>query len=202
MTKQPFKTLVLASLAVAMAGCSQVPPEAYFNHGSPESLLDQSSEVVNFDLSTYTALDDLMNWVNQDQPTRAELYCASGDATCAEAEQILKQFGVPAVHVTSADNLVTLVYERVLARDCENRYMENTVNPYNLNHPTFGCSNASNMVQMVTDKRQFTSPALLEMQDAERVERVMDGYRQPYNVTPPKISSDFEKQLDIRTDSQ
>ena len=97
---------------------------------------------------------------------------------------------------------MTLVYERVLARDCENRYMENTVNPYNLNYPTFGCSNASNMVQMVTDKRQFTSPALLEMQDAERVERVMDGYRKPYNVTPPKINSAFEKVLDIRTKSQ
>ena len=198
---KPLKlTLAFAALST-VAACNIIPPDAYYSRGNPEDLLDQSSEVVNFELYDYSALDDLLNWVNQDQPTRAELYCMEGDSTCMEAEQILQQFGVPAVFVSSADNMVTLVYERVLARDCENRYVENGVNPYNLPHPTFGCSTASNMVQMVTDKRQFTSPPLLDFPDAERADRVMRGYRQPYAAKPVTIDTDFETNLDIKTSS-
>lgn len=200
MMKKTLKYTLMATLATMVVGCNVIPKEAYFDRGQPESLLDQSSEIVNFELNDYSSLDELLNWVNQDQPTRAELYCMDGDPTCIEAEQILKQFGVPSVFVSSADNMVTLVYERVLARDCENRYIENGVNPYNLSHPTFGCSNASNMVQMVTDKRQFTSPALLGLPDAERAQRVIEGYRQPYNATPPTINPDFETQFDIEGD--
>lgn len=197
-----MKYLAMASALSIMAACNVIPQEAYYDKGNPESLLDKSSEVVNFELNDYSALDDLTNWVNQDQPTRAELYCMDGDAACAEAEQILQQFGVPSVFVASGDNMVTLVYERVLARDCENRYIENGINPYNLDHPTFGCTTASNMVQMVTDKRQFTSPALLDFPDAERADRVMRGYRKPYKVSAPTINPDFEEKFDIRTNSQ
>ncbi len=199
--KTKLKSLVAIALLSSVAACSAIPPEAYFERGHPEALLDQSSEVVNFELADYSALDDLLNWVNQDQPTRAELYCLDGDSTCIEAEQILQQFGVSTVFVASPDNMVTLVYERVLARDCENRYIENGVNPYNLPHPTLGCTISSNIVQMVTDKRQFTSPALLDLPDAERIERVMDGYRQPYNTTPTEVNPNFETQFDIQTES-
>ena len=200
--KKQLKQLAMASALIAATACNVIPSEAYYARGNPESLLDQSSEIVNFELNDYSALDDLMNWVNQDQPTRAELYCIDGEEACVEAEQILKQFGVPSVFVASGDNMVTLVYERVLARDCENRYIENGVNPYNLPHPTFGCTTASNMVQMVTDKRQFTSPALLDFPDAERADRVMRGYRQPYNVTPTVINPDFKENFKIKTNSQ
>lgn len=203
MMKKTIKMVLFASLASAsLASCNIIPSEAYYSRGNPESLLDQSSEIVNFDLNDYGSLDELLNWVNQDQPTRAELYCMDGDTTCLEAEQVLQQFGVASVFVASSENMVTLVYDRVLARECENRYVENGVNPYNLNHPTFGCTMASNMVQMVTDKRQFTSPALLGLPDAERAQRVMDGYRQPYNATPPTVNPDFETQFDIQTNSQ
>jgi hypothetical protein len=82
----------------------------------------------------------------------------------------------------SGENSVSLVYERVLARDCENRFIDNTINPYNLDHPTRGCSTASNMLQMITDKRQITSPTLLDYSDGSRLERVMDGYEIPYEA--------------------
>jgi|OM-RGC.v1.015999293 Type IV pili component len=202
MKNKVTKTILAAMLATTIAGCDIIPGQAYFNRGNPESLLDQSSEIVNFELSDYNSLDELLNWVNQDQPTRAEIYCMDNNPICMEAEQVLQQFGVASVFVASPDNRVTLVYDRVIARDCENRYIENGVNPYNFNHPTFGCANASNMVQMVTDKRQFTAPALLELPDAERIDRVMRGYRLPYDVKPPVIDGDFETQLNIQTNSQ
>ncbi len=201
MTKKIKSLLVMAIASTAMVACNVLPPEAYYSRGNPEDLLDTSSEVVNFELNNYTALDDLLNWVNEDQPTRAELYCIEGDMTCLEAEQVLQQFGVPTVFIASGDNMATLVYERVLARNCENRYIENGVNPYNLAHPTMGCSTASNMVQMVTDKRQFTSPALLDFPDAERAARVMQGYRQPYDAQPVVVDSNFETNFDIDTSS-
>ncbi len=192
-------SLLATALVSLMSACSQIPDEAYYNRGEPESLLDQSSEVVNFDLNSPSALDQLTQWVNQDQPTRAELNCTGGDYNCSRAEQLLQQFGVPTVFVTSEEHSATLVYERVVARDCENRYVENAINPYNLNHPTFGCSNSSNMVKMITDKRQLTSPALLGLPDAERAERVIDGYRQPYNASPVEINPNFETQFDLNT---
>ena len=163
-------------LPVTLA-CSQVPKEAYFNRGTPESLLDVSSEVVNVSLSSDRSIDDLVGWVNQDQPSRAEITCLESDPVCQQAQRTLERFGVPASYTPAADNNVTLVYERVLARDCENRYIDNHINPYNMNHPTFGCSVASNMVQMVSDKQQFVSPALSDYPDAEKAAQVYDSYR-------------------------
>jgi len=196
MNKKTMKIALMATIATVVVGCSTIPNEAYYLRGDPEGLLDQSSEVVNFELNDYSSLDELHNWIRDDQPTRAELHCYEGDSTCSEAEQILKQYGVSAAFVPSGDQLVTLIYERVMARDCENRYIENGVNPYNLAHPSYGCSTASNINQMVADKRQFTAPALLGLPDAERSERVMDGYRQPYSASPVKIDPNLKESFD------
>ena len=73
-----------------------------------------------------------------------------------------------AVDVTGAGQSVDMLYERVAAYNCVNRYVNNSSNNANLNHPAFGCSVASNIVQSVTDKRQFTNPALLDMPAAGR----------------------------------
>lgn len=189
--KMTLSILPLTASLALLASCSVIPPEAYYDHGSPESLMDQSSEVVNFDLGSESSLNDMVAWINQDQPSRAELYCTEGDPVCSEANQSLQQFGVPVNFVTSGENVVTLVYDRVLARDCENRYIDNSINPYNLDHPTYGCSLASNMVQMVTDKRQFTSPALLDYHDGERIERMLDGYKKPYSNTEMQVDPNF-----------
>ena len=193
--------LSLCATALLLTSCSKIPTEAYFERGQPESLLDQSSEIVNFDIMGVSSVDELVSWVNQDQPTRAELYCEDGDPICLQAHEALEQFGVPVLFVPSGENVATLVYERVLARDCENRYIDNSINPYNLLHPTFGCTISSNIVQMVTDKRQFTSPALLDYRDGDSVARTMEGYRTPNSYTPRNIDPNFDNVFEIETES-
>ena len=54
--------------------------------------------------------------------------------------------------------------------------MNNSINPYNLNHPTFGCSIASNMVQMVSDKGQFVSPELTGFGDGNKAVQAYGTY--------------------------
>src|SRR5262245_20348559 len=140
-----MKHFILASTALALlSACSDIPKESYFNRGSPESLLDLSSEVVSVSLSDPSGADELIGWINQEQPSRAELNCVDSDPTCARAKEALEQFNVPYEQSGAVGNTVALHYERVMARDCENRYIDNPINPYNMNHPTFGCSVASN----------------------------------------------------------
>lgn len=158
----------IAAIALALGACSQIPDEAYYDRGSPFSLLDASSEVVNISLMSEDSVSEVVQWIDQDQPTQAELYCLEDDAVCMQTLETLEMFRVPVHFVSAADNNLVLIYDRIVARDCDNRYIDNPVNPYNLNHKTFGCSNAVNMVQMVGDKRQFTSPALLDFRDGEK----------------------------------
>lgn len=185
------KSLSLLSVVVAISACSVVPKEAYFNRGTPESLLDVSSEVVNIALSSPRSVDELSGWVSQDPPSRADLLCLESDLVCRQAQQVLDQSGVQVNYIAAADNNVTLVYDRVLARDCENRFIDNSTNPYHLNHPTFGCSVASNMVQMVSDKQQFISPALTDYPDAEKAAQVYQNY-----LKPPVVEQKKESLLD------
>lgn len=163
----------IAAIAVALSACSKIPEEAYFQRGSPGSLLDASSEVVNVALISPESVNEVVQWIDQDQPTQAELYCMEEDPVCLQTLQTLEMFRVPVHYVPAADNNLVLIYDRVVARDCDNRYIDNPVNPYNLNHKTFGCSTAVNIVQMVGDKRQFTSPALLDFRDADKA---IQGY--------------------------
>ena len=173
------KILLATSFLTLFTACSQIPLEAHTNRGNPENLLDQSTEVVNIPLTSPGAVAEITDWVNQDQPTRAELTCMETDKVCADVQQVLEQFGVPVQFTAAADSNASLVYERVLARDCQNRFVDNSINPYNLNHPTFGCSVSSNTLQMVSDKQQFTHPALLDYSDAVKPLQAYDKYAQP-----------------------
>ena len=185
--------LLICSLALTVSACSKIPPEAYYNRGTPESLLDVSSEMVNVQLENDGSIDELTQWVNQDQPTRAELYCMESDKICSETQLVLEQFGVPVQFMPSADNTAVLIYERVLARDCEHRYIDNTINPYNFNHLGFGCSVASNTLQMVTDKQQITQPALMDMPDAAKAVQAYGKYSSP--PQDKRQDSSFSKSL-------
>lgn len=187
-----FKNLIaIALFGAALAACSQIPKEAYYNRGQPENLIDKSSEMVNLKIDSPASVEEITNWINRDQPTRAELSCQRDDGLCGEVSSVLRQFGVPVKYEPTPENKLTLIYERVQARDCESRYIDNTINPYNLNHPTFGCTISVNMVQMVTDKREFTNPALMDNADAIKTGQVMGFYNTPSSYTPAQVSPEF-----------
>lgn len=177
------KISYIATIAVLLSACSQIPEEEYFQRGSPYSLLDASSEVVNVALVSEESVAEVVQWIDQDQPTQAELYCLDGEAVCMQTLETLEMFSVPVHYVSAADNNLVLMYDRVVARDCDNRYVDNPANPYNLSHRTFGCSTSVNMVQMIGDKRQLTSPALLDFRDGERAVQDYETYLKPMPTT-------------------
>ncbi len=168
--------LLTTALCLGVAGCDEIPPEAYFNRGHAESLLDISSEMVSVSVTSPEHIQELVRWIDQEPPSRAELICDANYTGCVHAKRAFDQFGVHVEHIPGSDNVAVLYYERVLARDCENRYIDNSINPYNLHHPTFGCSIAANTVQMVSDKNQFVMPALLDFMDGERAVKNYEDY--------------------------
>ena len=196
---QPIFTARSALLAVSLlilAACGQEPPpSAFLNRGGPESLLDVSSEVVNLSVASTAQRKDLSAWIEKDQPTRAELNCASTSKNCTDAEKILALYGVPVISGNGADQTVTLIYQRILARDCNQRFVDNVPNHYNAPHPAFGCSIAANIVQEVTDKQEFISPNLAD--DPSAVRAVNDMRRAyvprpvvvPYGIQDSAVSS-------------
>lgn len=168
--------LATAALA-ALVACEDIPSAAFRNRTGPEALLDRSSEMVNLDLSAPGVLDQLTQWLGDDQPSHAELYCDPAEDTCARAQGILDQFNVPVVvQKGEASGRIALVYERVLARDCDNRYIDNPINPYNLPHPTFGCSVAVNQLQMISDKNQIVAPALSDYPSGHKAAQSLQKY--------------------------
>ncbi len=176
------RSALLAFSLVIVAACGKEPPDsAFLNRGGPEALLDVSSEVVNLSVATQPDRRDLSNWIEKDQPTRAELNCPQGSRTCTEAEKILDLHGVPVTPGNGADQTVTLIYQRILARDCNQRYVDNVPNHYNAYHADFGCSISANMVQEVTDKQEFISPNLA---DDPRATRAVNDYNRAYAPRP------------------
>lgn len=153
-------TLILALGLLALGACQRPPDSAFNNRGGPESLIDVSSEVVNLSIAGPKEIAELSQWIERDPPTRAELYCAAGELYCAEARKALQLKAIPVLPVGSGDHTVTLVYERILARDCNPRFVEVTHDEYNAPSPSYGCAIAANIVQHVSDKQQFVSPAL------------------------------------------
>lgn len=177
------------ALGLALAACSQLPKEAYYTHGQAENLVSTSSEVVNLKIGSPADVEEITTWVAREKPTRAELACARSDELCGEARRVLDQFGVPVKTKQAFGNKVALVYERVRVRNCENRYIDNPVDPYNLDYPTYGCTVSLNMVQMVTDKREFTNPELAGFPDARKTVQATGFYYTPSTYTPPITDS-------------
>jgi hypothetical protein len=149
-----------------------------------------SIEQVTVPLDGAAGIDSLINQINQQQPTQAMLQCAGNDMLCKSARNTLQQFAVPYVEQASAGgNQVVLAYEQLVTRDCDPKFVDNTINPYNLNHPNFGCSTASNIVNMVGDKRQFTNPAVLGKMDGSKAGQNYSEYSKPTDTSSQ--SSDF-----------
>ena len=159
-----FSALVLTGLL--LVACTKPPASAFYNRGAPESLLDVSSEVVNLSVADQPAIAELSNWIATDKPTRAELYCNESDARCSEARKLLEKHGISTMTVPSGESSVALVYERILARDCRQQFVDNTSNAYNASHPSYGCAIAANMLQQVSNKQQFINPNLMDVPPA------------------------------------
>ena len=110
-------------------------------------------------------------------PTRAELFCDPTTPNCKDATKILQLKNVPTAINASPNNTVTLVYERILARDCNQRYVDTGFSMYNVPAAAFGCSISANMVQHVSDKREFINPSL---SDDPSAKGAVSSYRRAY----------------------
>ncbi len=174
-----MKKIICLLVILSVGACNNIPKEAYNSRGGPESLLNITTERVDVALDSQGAIAEINEWIEQDKPARAELLCLSSDRLCKKAKKLLSSSDISVEHESVASNKVVLVYERVSVRDCDNSFMTNHINPYNLSHPTFGCSTSMNMVQMISDKTQITDPVLLGLPDADsaikRLERLEES---------------------------
>ncbi len=163
---------------LALAACDR-PPESVYGSRGPDALLDISSEVVNLGIAQPSDRDELSRWIDKDQPTRAELYCMNGDFNCSATQKLLDRRHVPTMLVPSGNNTVTLVYERILAHDCNPRHTD-PQDYYNADYPAFGCATAANIVQQVSNKQDFVNPRLSDNPSAvAAVNAVQRAYAPP-----------------------
>jgi hypothetical protein len=174
-----MKTSASLLCILLTTACVEIPPGAYYNRGDPENLIDVSSESVHITLASQENIQELEGALRDAPPTRAELSCIETDTLCVQAQRALARRAIPLQFTGDSESAVSLVYERVVARDCENRYIDNSRNNHNLPPATFGCSITGNMVQMVTDKRQFTEPRLMDYPDGEKAVQVYGNYLKP-----------------------
>jgi len=165
---------MLTIVLLAVQSCSRIPEEAGFTRGQPESLLSVNSESISIDLGQRNAIAQLANYLNN-EPSRAVVTC-SNDLVCARAKTILNSYDVAYEVQSGASNSVEVIFDRISARDCDNRFVSNHINPYNLNHTTYGCSTAMNQAMMVRDKRQFIDPLVLGPYDGFKASQNYDSY--------------------------
>lgn len=188
--------LVLVALGMLTACEVKKPESTAFMHRGPESLIDVSSEVVTLNIATQKDLSDLRKWIASDAPTRAELQCDVGTRICRDALKMLEKKGVAISTLPSPANSVTLVYERILARDCKQRYRDQRTSLYNEPSKSFGCATSANVVQQVSDKSVFVNPALSDTPSAVNAVNAIhrsnvprSQITQPYNVADPLTNS-------------
>jgi hypothetical protein len=157
-----LKMFLFVALALSVASCTIPNENAYFNRGQPESLLRVQSETISVPLNSSNA-ENLAELLSQEaKPTSAKLKCSGSLRACDRAENLLTGKNIPVERAPSDDDSqssVVLSYERVAAYSCENRFVSNQTNVYNLNHYAFGCSISSNIVKMVGgDYQQILKP--------------------------------------------
>jgi type IV pilus biogenesis protein CpaD/CtpE len=175
MKMKRMSVVAVLVLVGALQSCSKIPQEAAWSRGQPESLLSVNTESVSIDLGQRNALATLVNNLNNSDVSRAVVTC-SNTLVCSRAETLLNSYNIPYDVQTGATNSVAIISDNISARDCDNRFISNHNNPYNLNHTTFGCSIAMNQVMAVRDKRQFTDPLVLGPYDGFKGSQNYDSY--------------------------
>ena len=179
MKQSLIKKYSLLACLVLVVACDRTPNEVYPNSGDPEGLIDSSSETVTFGLKAKSSLTKLSEMIREDRPSSVELRCSLKSTRCAQAKEIFERNGIQINLTSEQSNSVLLSYERVMVRDCNPHFIDNMSGSRSFNHPSFGCAVAGNMVQMVSDKQQFTNPSLLDFPDAEKASQSYSDYLKP-----------------------
>lgn len=191
------QSLVKYSFLVCLtfvSACASYVPESR-DAGSPEALLDVSSEAETLSLKGKKSLNKLKEVVSNDRPDGVELQCSAKSKNCKKAKKMFEKQYIPVEVKNSKENKAVLHYERAIARDCDQRYVDNMSGSRSLNHSAFGCSVASNMVQMISNKKQLTNPNLSDLPDAEK-------YSQSYrDYLKPSSQREVAKEADWKTGS-
>ena len=85
---------------------------------------------------------------------------------------------LPLTRQVLADASATLVYERLVTRECEAGYKDMNFDQHWQNAPGYGCAVSSNMVQHVSDKQQFINPTVMGSAPAQPlVNTLSNAYR-------------------------
>ncbi|MEK6746366.1 MAG: hypothetical protein AABY33_04990 [Pseudomonadota bacterium] len=179
MKKSFMKKYSLLLCLLSVSACTEPYNEVAVDSGDPERLIDNSSETVTFGLKTKKSLSRLSDMIKEDRPSSVELRCSLSNSRCAQAKEIFERGGIQMNFSSEQSNSVVLSYNRVMVRDCDQRFVDNMSGNRSINHPAFGCSIAGNMVQMVSDKSQFTSPSLTDLPDAEKLGQSYSDYLKP-----------------------
>jgi len=187
--KKSFYKIGLFSCVLVASGCVSDQSKIRQNVGVPEALIDTSSEVVTVKLTSKESLSKLSGLISRDVPARAELRCSLGSVKCSQAKAIFVSKSIPVSIGNQKENGVAIFYDRTIVRDCDPHYVDNMHDGIGAvtNHPAFGCATASNIVQMVSDRKQFTSPSLMDLPDAEKGVQTYNSYLKP--PVPPSDSS-------------
>ncbi len=139
--------------------------------------MDVSLETTNVSLAKKNSVSNLSKMVSEYRPSSAELRCSLASTRCAQAKEILERNSIPFSVSGEKSNDVILSYKKVTARDCSTQYIDDMGGSGVENHPSFGCAVASNVVQMVSNKRQFTEPNLMDFPDAEKAAQSYGEYQ-------------------------
>ncbi len=184
MNKNYYKISAIPAvlLVASLFACAPVSEKDYVTPGQPESLIQTSSERVSLDASLDTLTQTLTSWLRKDKPARIEASCHSANKECTRALNIAAAHQVEVMKkpVQGKERLV-LVYERLYTKRCDPSYVSNHYNFRQLNHPAMGCATATNMLKMIGDPKQVTSPVLSAPADGAKAAEVV---RQRYRAEP------------------
>jgi hypothetical protein len=162
---------VISSLLLLLSVSACVVDHHHRGHTvRPEELLDVTSERVTFSLKDSHSLNEIMDWVRKERPSKAELSCGKDHALCKKVEHELKEAHVATKHtVGHHDSKVVLMYEKMVARDCTKKH----------GHPNYrlGCAVSTNILHMISDYRYMIDPPVSSPADAARSAKYYNHYR-------------------------
>ena len=152
-------SLVAASLVMTSCAHQSRTPVA------AESLLNVSTEKVSFSIKNTATLPQIEKWIQYDYPTAAEISCEDDLYSCEQAKKMLEDYDIlyRKTNPTSPNNRIALIYDRITANDCDTKDL--------------GCSVTANVLQMTSDFRQYTHPALSGSPSASRAVNDIQDYR-------------------------